>query len=305
MLAAKARWEAIVVGDVVDVATLSRESAPANDAFVLAAKAWWEEIIVSDVADVAALWYAELLGVSSSSYDVYTSGGQPLNLTDVIPVDDIVIAYEFAQMDGLGDSDGNTLGSTLLTSFRDVSNSGLPISAFLKFDVADVDAFIAAGTFQAVVLHEMGHALGFGYFSNYPSRCGTTCVVYEASAPHGCVAAAKYRELGFADELLVHFDGEPSDGSYCSHWYEGQLGDELMSPFISDAHNPLTAISIAGMADMGYQVVYDTADPIDTISHLTAALKASPTNTRLARRQRHSRARQKAMAALRASAPAP
>eukprot|EP00611_Tribonema_gayanum_P022213 TRINITY_DN441_c0_g1_i1.p2 TRINITY_DN441_c0_g1~~TRINITY_DN441_c0_g1_i1.p2 ORF type:complete len:157 (-),score=7.33 TRINITY_DN441_c0_g1_i1:92-562(-) len=92
----------------------------------------------------------------------------------------------------------------------------LTLTLTLPF-IQDADAAIADGTFDAVILHEMGHALGFAesLWPLYPSQCGTSCTYFATGAPNGCLASQKFTELGLDGPLPMYFQGQPSDSSFC------------------------------------------------------------------------------------------
>ncbi|KAG5178127.1 hypothetical protein JKP88DRAFT_330361 [Tribonema minus] len=275
------------------------EPNPKYDQFMEGAKLRWEAVIVGDVPDLPGFPTADLFG----GYLQYEGDGVP----DMTDVDDIIIAYQFAPIDGFGDSSGDMLGTTMITKYRDASQGSFPISAQMTFDTANVDADIDAGAFDVVVLHEMAHALGFGDWATgkFTSPCGTSCLDYASNAgADGCIASTKYAELGYMDPLLVEFGGAPGDGSYCCHWDEGQLGDELMTPGINySGYNPLTMLTIASFEDLGYvvssqslcgaAVSYDAADPMDAISPLGVGWRHTRANRHL-RQRREASARLKA-----------
>jgi hypothetical protein len=70
-------------------------------------------------------------------------------------VDDILITAELGNIDGLY----GILGQAGPTAVR--TDSSLPATATMKFDIADVNA-MGLEAFADVVLHEMAHSLGFG-----------------------------------------------------------------------------------------------------------------------------------------------
>ncbi|MFP6765474.1 MAG: hypothetical protein VB858_17735, partial [Planctomycetaceae bacterium] len=61
-----------------------------------------------------------------------------------------------------------------------------------------------------------------------------------------------------------------------AHWRESVLGSELMTGFINTGFNPLTRLTIAQFADLGYQVDFARADPDNSGQSLsTVGLGAS------------------------------
>jgi Leishmanolysin len=51
------------------------------------------------------------------------------------------------------------------------------------------------------------------------------------------------------------------EGTACGHWDENFMGDELMTGFLGRSPTHLSRITVATLQDMGYQVIYDKADP--------------------------------------------
>ena len=56
-------------------------------------------------------------------------------------------------------------------------------------------------------------------------------------------------------------NAEGGAGSQDGHWRESVFGNEIMSPFVSDHVEPLSAITIQSLADLGYSVDVSKADP--------------------------------------------
>jgi hypothetical protein len=63
------------------------------------------------------------------------------------------------------------------------------------------------------------------------TQCASTCLEY---GQYGlCDAERQYRSmptpLRYGEHLLVESNGSELDGTYCKHWSEQQLGNELMT----------------------------------------------------------------------------
>src|SRR5690606_5362239 len=71
-------------------------------------------------------------------------------------VDDILIFVDFAEIDGRG----HVLGEAGPCYVR--RDTHLPIIGQLRLDAADLAQMQSAGTLNDVIMHEMGHILGFG-----------------------------------------------------------------------------------------------------------------------------------------------
>ena len=100
----------------------------------------WQDIIVGDLESVSTAGLA----------DDGCAAGYP----EII--DDVHICGRDALMDGVG----GVLGSASIMYTR--NTDGTVISGNMEFDVDDVQAMINDGTYQTVIIHEMGHILGLG-----------------------------------------------------------------------------------------------------------------------------------------------
>lgn len=70
----------------------------------------------------------------------------------------LLIAARVIEIDG----EGNTLGQAAPDKVRNDCPT-ISISGFMEFDIDDVDDLVSGGTFEAVVIHEIGHIIGIGY----------------------------------------------------------------------------------------------------------------------------------------------
>jgi hypothetical protein len=81
----------------------------------------------------------------------------------------------------------------------------------------------------------------------------------ENNCPYmGESATSEYRALTGCDSIPIEQEG--STGSSCRHWSETCLDTELMSPVLDGTSNPLSRVTIASLADLGYNVDYSTAE---------------------------------------------
>jgi Leishmanolysin len=167
-------------------------------------------------------------------------------------VDDLVIQAEVVPIDGAGKILGEA-GPCAVSTGDHLTRVGS-----MKFDSADVATMLANGSFTEVVTHEMGHVLGFGTLW---SDGRALLQGGGGSDPRfvGPRADAEYATLGGSGTIPVESGG--GDGTADAHWRESTFGNELMTGFIDSGPNPLSAMSIASMADMGYQVSLGAADP--------------------------------------------
>jgi Leishmanolysin len=203
-------------------------------------------------------------------------------------IDDLFIFAQIAPIDG----PGKVLGQAGPTGLR--TTGELPLIGCMQFDEADVEALEKAGTFPQVILHEMGHVLGYGSlwepirftdgsFFNSRDLLDTPCST-NSTTPlgfDGVNAVLEYGVLGQTGNPPVENDF--SSGTRCSHWDEDTFDNELMTGFLggktSETVNPISAMTIASMKDLGYTVNPGKAEsytiPACSPNCDNAALKAS------------------------------
>lgn len=196
---------------------------------VAAAVLRWQSVITKDLPDIP------LNAAANACFQ-----GQPaINER----IDDIVIFVEFVEVDG----PGNVLGEAGPCYVR--SDSKLPVVGHLKLDVADLALMERTGTLDDVVLHEIGHILGIGTLwpeKNLLSNSGTPDPRFS-----GASAVAAYHGFGGLD-ALIPVENTGADGTRDGHWRESTFGNELMTGYISGPNNPMSAMTIASLTDLGY-----------------------------------------------------
>ncbi len=210
--------------------------SPGQSAAFTTAAARWAQVIRTGLSDVSLTFGVNDCGTGAPAF----SG----------TIDDVMIDATIAPIDGVG----GTLGSAGPCYVR--SGNGLPIYGVMRFDSADVAALEASGQFTDVVLHEMGHVLGFGtvWASPFLSGAGT-------SDPriNGAASTAVWQTLGGSGGVPVEDGGGP--GTADAHWRETTFDRELMTGYLDSGSNPLSALTIASLADLGYGVTLGAADP--------------------------------------------
>lgn len=212
---------------------------PSVEATFDAAAARWEEAVVRGVTD------AEITLAPHQCLD--SEPGATLD------VDDLVITVEVTPIDGAGGVLGMA-GPCVISGTDDLSRAGI-----MQFDSADVADMLDDGTFEAVVTHEMGHVLGIGTLWNFGhsllSGAGTSNPRYV-----GARGKAELSTLGGSTEE-VPVENTGGAGTVDSHWRESVFSTELMTGWISLTSNPLSALSISSLGDLGYAVDRSAADP--------------------------------------------
>jgi subtilisin family serine protease len=214
---------------------------PAQRAVFQQAANRWQEIIVGDLPNVTD-----------------PSTGQV--------IDDILILATAPIIDGAG----GILGQAGPTEVR-TGAKGLPWKGVMEFDSADVAVLEADGTFKDVVLHEMGHVLGFGTLwqqFGLVTGLGGTDPLYV-----GTNALREYRSLfGVPAATGVPVENQGGAGTAGGHWRESVFDTELMTGFAEPAGTrmPISRITVGAMQDLGYQVNYARAD-----AYVRPAIKAA------------------------------
>ncbi len=202
------------------------------------ARAKWRAAIVADIPEL------DLNGATCA-------GSPPLTET----VDDVLILAAVDPIDG----PGGILGFAGWCHRRQTA-AGLPVVGAMVFDEADIDDFGNLGLLDEIVVHEMGHVLGIGTLWNeFGLRDGPDADPFFT----GALAIQAFLDVGggayTGDPVPIENMG--GTGTIFAHWRESVFDDELMTGFINIGANPLSAVSIASLADMGYGVDPGAADP--------------------------------------------
>jgi len=204
---------------------------------------------ISTVEQAADKWQHIIIG------DLPSTSFIPTGSTTPVTVDDVLMDVTAFSIDGVG----TILGGSAPDVFR--SGSFLPIHGDIIFDSDDLLETQAAGELYSTALHEMAHVLGFGSIWADKGLLDTT----DPNDPEftGAQAVAAYNSIFNLNPAATGVPVEDIGGSGTadSHWRETVLGNELMTGFLNDGDNPLSIITIASMADLGYTVNFNAADP--------------------------------------------
>ena len=180
-------------------------------------------------------------------------------------VDDVLVDAIVEPIDGAG----GVLASAGPCYTR--SSNGLTTHGVIKFDSADVPGLESSGLLEDVILHEMVHVLGFGVFWGPSLLVGD-----DTSDPRyvGAVARGVWNQMAGPTATVVPVEATGGPGTAYSHWRETELENELMTGFINNGSNPLSAVSIGALADLGYGVDLAGADPYTPPGGFFAALRS-------------------------------
>ncbi len=225
-------------------ATASQQQAFSN------AKARWEAVITGDLSDVNINGAPACNGVTSTGV-----------------IDDLKILVFLEPIDG----PGQILGSAGPCLVR--NSNHLTIIGVMRFDTADLANLEANGSLDDVILHEMGHVLGYGTLwedfnllaggcdpnvpgsGTAPTYTGTNAIAaYTGSNGGGAATAVPVENFS---------NGGCNNGTRDSHWEEDVFKSEVLTGFISGSVRPLSLTSIRQFADEGYTVNNAAADPFN------------------------------------------
>lgn len=163
------------------------------------------------------------------------------DLPDVGSIDDLLINASVTAIDGAY----GVLGRAGPNGFR--SGTALPYQGIMEFDSADLDYMANSGILGRVILHEMGHVLGIGTLWDWLGLVSGTNFV-------GSATTAVYSQLMGTSQSGVPLETGGGAGTAGGHWSEAIFDNELMTGYIDANPNPLSALTIASLQDMGYTV---------------------------------------------------
>lgn len=212
-----------IVVRYIGSATARQQSAVAS------AVAKWQSVVTSDLSNIP------LNAPAGSCFPAQPA----INET----VDDLVIYVQFGNIDG----PGKILGQAGPCYVR--SDNNLPILGSLQLDSSDLAVMERQGTLDAVVLHEIGHILGIGTLwstKGVLSGAGT-----EDPRFVGSQAVSAYHGLGGTDAAIA-VENSGGEGTRDGHWRESIFGNELMTGYISAVSNPMSAMTVGSLKDLGY-----------------------------------------------------
>jgi hypothetical protein len=194
-------------------------------------------------------------------------------------VDDIILFGAEEALDGSGDGTTNivALAAVVGSPQRSASDSPpfLPGISIMVLDSSDIDDMIRTNQIESILLHEMAHALGFGLRPIWESF---GLLEVDKSVYKGGQANEEWTKISGCS---IPSSTVPLNDTL--HWSEACLGDELMTAIFPDPVSgripPLSSITIGSMADLGYSVNFDCADPYTPPTPLSTAVCCLPPTT--------------------------
>jgi Leishmanolysin len=186
-------------------------------------------------------------------------GDLPSVQVDGEVIDDVLILAQGVEIDGPGKILGQA-GPTHLRPPGAGPAGSLTAKGIMSFDTADLAQMETQKTLHDVITHEMGHVLGIGTLWQRKGLLQDATMDNPTFSGHGAMDEYKVlRGTGRRQPVPVENTGGP--GTRNGHWREVVFRTELMSGFISGPGNPLSRMTVASLADLGYQVDLNAAEP--------------------------------------------
>jgi hypothetical protein len=241
----------------IEVRFLSGATAAQSEAFTTAEQKW-EGLVVGDLPNFQ-------MNVAADECD---TGTPAINET----IDDVIVFVTLEPIDGAGGILGQAGPCFVRTpGFH-------PLVGVMFFDSEDLEFVESENLLDDLIVHEMGHVLGFGTL--WPSPFLNLLADPASSGgpdPHftGAQAISAFNAAGGAGYTgaKVPVEDEGGPGTADSHWRETVFDNELMTGFVNLGNNPLSAVTVAALQDQGYAVDLSGADPFTLAPALRIAVE--------------------------------
>ena len=148
-----------------------------------------------------------------------------------------------------------------------------PALGAVVFDNTDAGRLARSGNLVEVAMHEIAHVLGIGVGPNWHSSIANPSDSLPDADTHfpGSQAVAAFNAAGGAGYSGGKVPVE--NGGDDSHWRESVMGTENMTPTLQGGTaNPVSAITIRALADLGYRVNAGLAEPYVVSAAAAAAV---------------------------------
>ena len=223
----------------------SRVSASAR-AVIEAASSHWESILAGTELD-------------DRTYDrPITCHGVTFTPNPTITIDDLLILVDSRPYDGPRDILAYAGPCWVRGTRQGLTN--FTIYGGMVFDSADIDGLPATTGLYDLALHEIAHVLGIGLLWDVTNPSSGSGVGMDADTHFpGAEAVAAFNSAG--GRGYSHGKVPVENGGDNGHWRQSVFPGEIMAPVIYvNWPNPLSAITIQALADLGYTVDVSLAD---------------------------------------------
>jgi hypothetical protein len=205
----------------------------------------WSQVIQSQLPPIRL----------AQNADLQQQCGPGATLAAGTTVENMIIFASVTAIDGAG----RILAQAGPCAFSTVNGNSMPRVGVMTFDAADVQALLQRGTFAGTVEHEMGHIIGIGsrQWQQRVANKGTPNPVYTGQLAVNGVKG--FQAIG-GQGVNVPVEANGGPGTALSHWSESVFQNELMTGFLSGATQPMSAMTVQSLIDLGYQVNANAAD---------------------------------------------
>ena len=196
----------------------------------------WTEQARTIIQDAASYW------------ETLIHGDLPDVQTDTGIIDDVLIQVSMSELDGSGAALGEASPELLRPE------SLLPATGQLRFDRLDFEGLLRSGDLLNVAIHEIGHVLGVGTLWEVHDLIQHQD---DGSIDYlGHEALHAYAETyGIHEVSAIPVETDGGAGSAGSHWDdEGDHCDIMVSTYHHGAEAYVSEVTIASLADLGYQI---------------------------------------------------
>lgn len=213
--------------ETYDIVTLVGSADPRIAEAAAVAESTWESILVRGVPDA----FVQLPAGGCADAPAFEGA-----------VDDLVIQVVLADIEGEGAAAPCVTGP-----------DQLPRLSVVLLNPERIDGMHSYGLLDDLLVHEFAHALGFTGQRWGDFRVDTGAERLQFVGPR---AVAEWSRIGGAGPIPLSHGGD--------HWSEDDLQSELMTCHLEFATpNPLSGITVAAMADLGYHVDLSAAAPYE------------------------------------------
>ena len=235
--------------DIETVFVFGNTFTRSQEHLFLQAVARWESVITADVAD----YDLTIRPIDTDSLDWWNNEDWGVASWGRFVIDDEIDDLRVFVTTSTDTSYWGWAGPFL---FREDRDRGLPVLARVAISEEVLTSeHEDSGALLAVMMHELGHALGFSDSTwEGMDLLGKTSALSDGADAffRGALARLAFDAVG---GRVFKGNKVPLENGNLSHWRESVFGNELMTPTPSGRDpGPLSSVTIQSLADIGYEV---------------------------------------------------
>ena len=235
----------------IELQYLGTEPSAAQKGALAAAARYWEGVITSGLPDLpvpTAQWRCR--ANDPSLFGRY--------------LDDLLIYVQVAALDG----GAAAAAESTICARRAEQDGGLPFLGEISFDPRELENLERHGYLERMAMRQIAYVLGFGLLWDeaqfgllqQPSVAADGGELADQDTHFtGAAARRAFAAVGGAAYAGAAVPVENDVAAYGSgaldlHWRESVFGAELMTTLLETAQPPVSLVTIASLADLGYEV---------------------------------------------------